>query len=141
MRSRYTPGDGTIARARQLRRDATSAERYLWAGLRNGQLAGSKFRRQQRLGPYYADFVCHSARLVIELDGDTHGHTEAQDARRTEFLEREGYRVLRFANSEVMQNREGVLTQILLQLRDLPSPSHSPLASGPLPLPRGERGR
>ncbi|WNO53890.1 DUF559 domain-containing protein [Stakelama saccharophila] len=61
------------------------------------------------------------------------------DDARTAFLEREGYRVARFTNSEVLRNREGILIEILLQLRRSPSPSRSPAASGPLPLPHGER--
>ncbi|MAX01011.1 MAG: hypothetical protein CMN72_15525 [Sphingomonas sp.] len=138
-RSRYTSDDKSIERARRLRRDATPAEQHLWAELRGSRLSGYKFRRQQRLGPYIADFVCHSRRLVVEIDGDTHAHTQEYDNRRTEFLTREGYRVVRFTNSEVLKNREGVLTDILIRLSEPPSPSHSPLASGSLPLPRGER--
>ena len=137
--SRYDSNDTSIARARRLRRDATPAEQHLWAALRGHRLAGFKFRRQQRLGRYIADFVCQSARLVIEVDGDSHADAQAYDWRRTEFLVREGYRVVRFANSEVLNNREGVLTEILMQLGEAPSPSHSPLASGSLPLPQGER--
>ena len=135
--SRYTRDDGTIARARELRRNATTAETKLWSVLRGGALDGHKFRRQQRLGPFYGDLVCQAQRLVIEIDGDTHAQTELYDARRTAFLEREGYQVLRFTNAEVMTNIEGVAAVIRASLA--PSPSHSAAPSGPLPLPqRGE---
>jgi very-short-patch-repair endonuclease len=122
-----------------LRREATPAEKKLWSVLRGSALGGLKFRRQQRLGPFVADFACQSARLVIEIDGDSHAHQIDYDARRTEFLIREGYRVLRFTNSDVMDNLEGVCRAIGLALVSGPSPSHRALPDGPLPLPQGER--
>ncbi|MBA4228411.1 MAG: hypothetical protein C0456_17505 [Hyphomonas sp.] len=103
-----------IKRARRLRREATFPERLLWNKLRNGQLAGLKFRRQHPVGPYIADFACFDLKLLIELDGDTHGQ-DAQikrDASRTAYLEREGWRVIRFWNVDVMDSLEGVLQQI-----------------------------
>ncbi|PTS80608.1 hypothetical protein DBR17_10630 [Sphingomonas sp. HMWF008] len=133
--SRYKVGDGTIDRARDLRRNSTPAESKLWSVLRGSALDGHKFRRQQRLGPFFADFVCQAARLVVEIDGETHVGNEERDARRTAFLEREGYRVLRFSNADVMGNLEGVAEVILSAFG--PSPSHA--AHGPLPLPHGER--
>ena len=132
--SRYKVGDGTIDRARDLRRNSTPAESKLWSVLRGGALDGHKFRRQQRLGPFFGDFVCQAARLVVELDGDTHAVSEAYDARRTAFLEGEGYRVLRFGNAEVTGNVEGVAAAIRAALT--PSPSHA--AHGPLPLSKRE---
>ncbi|WBH15708.1 endonuclease domain-containing protein [Sphingomonas radiodurans] len=116
--SRFTKDDGTIGRARALRRNATPAEARLWSILRNSALEGAKFRRQQRIGPYIADFVCQSARLVIEVDGDTHATPEAiaHDAKRTAFLHHEGYRVLRFSNADVIQNVEGVAATITAHL-------------------------
>nr|WP_240320755.1 DUF559 domain-containing protein [Sphingomonas crusticola] len=83
--TRYNEGDQSVARARQLRRNSTPAERKLWAILRGAALDGFKFRRQQRLGPFFGDFVCQSAKLVIEIDGDTHVGpiAESRDARRT----------------------------------------------------------
>lgn len=136
-KSRYTVGDGSIERARALRRNATAAETKLWSVLRGGALDGHKFRRQQRLGPFYADFVCQAARLVVEIDGETHVGNEEGDAGRTAFLEREGYRVLRFSNADVMENVEGVALVICSAFE--PSPSHPALPGGPLPLPHGER--
>ena len=137
--TRFTDGDGTIERARALRHDPTPAEATLWSALRGRRLGDAKFRRQQRLGKFVGDFVCQAARLVIEIDGDTHAteRGEAYDARRTAFLEREGYRVIRFSNADVMGNLEGVARMILAALG--PSPSHPAAPGGPLPLPqRGE---
>ncbi|MEG3177326.1 DUF559 domain-containing protein [Sphingomonas sp. RB3P16] len=135
--SRYTVGDGSIARARELRRASTPAETKLWSVLRSSALDGHKFRRQQRLGPFFADFVCQAARLVVEIDGETHVGNEERGVRRTAFLEREGYRVLRFSNADVMGNVEGVAQVIRSAFG--PSPSHPAMPGGPLPLPRGER--
>ncbi|MFO1247581.1 MAG: endonuclease domain-containing protein [Alphaproteobacteria bacterium] len=89
--------------ARQLRRAQTDAERKLWSALRSRQFAGFKFRRQQPVGPYIADFACFEARLIIELDGDQHGTDQgsAYDRARTRFLERDGFQVLRFPNRDI----------------------------------------
>ncbi|PKP97066.1 MAG: hypothetical protein CVT74_15240 [Alphaproteobacteria bacterium HGW-Alphaproteobacteria-13] len=137
--SRFHVRDGTVDRARRLRRDATPAEKKLWAALRNSALGGFKFRRQQRLGPFVADFVCQSARLVIEIDGDSHARQIDYDARRTEFLAKEGYRVRRFTNRDVMESLEGVCRAIEAALAGGPSPSHAAVPRGSLPLPQGER--
>jgi very-short-patch-repair endonuclease len=83
---------------------------------------GYHFRKQEQIGPFYVDFACHHARLVIEVDGDTH-FTDAgleDDARRDEFLRHEGYTVLRFTNDEVMHNDEGVYTVIAGVLAERP---------------------
>ena len=100
-------------RARQLRNEGTDAERRLWYFLRRQQLAGHKFRRQYPLAGYIVDFVCVPARLVIELDGGQHLEAIEYDQRRTEILEREGYRVLRFWNDDVLLHTEDVLAEIL----------------------------
>ncbi len=101
-------------RARGLRVTQTGVERRLWQRLRSRQINGVKFRRQHPVGPYIADFFCLDARLVIELDGSRHGDELEQqaDERRTEFLESQGYRVLRFWNEEVLDNLDGVLERI-----------------------------
>ena len=140
--TRYLEGDGTIQRARAFRRDGTPAERKLWSFLRRAQLDGFKFRRQQRLGPFFADFVCHAIRLVIEIDGETHAGlaAEQRDAQRTAFLQHEGYRVIRFSNADILGNAEGVVDAIRASLVSAaPSPSHAAAQRGPLPLPQGER--
>ncbi len=112
----------TRERAKQLRADLTEPERTLWNVLRANRL-GVKFQRQVVLAPYIADFAARSERLVIELDGDTHAGREAYDEARTRSLEAWGYRVLRFTNSEVMTNLEGVTRSILIELgRDPDSP-------------------
>jgi len=100
-------------RSQSLRRDPSPAERKLWYEfLRDLPV---KFTRQKPLGHYIADFYCSAHRLVIELDGDSHYSDRAQqyDERRTENLEEEGVRVVRFTNTDVLQNFEGVCAEIL----------------------------
>jgi very-short-patch-repair endonuclease len=100
--------------ARTLRRNSTDAERILWSALRDHRLQGAGFRRQVPVGNYIADFVCHSASLVIELDGGQHFSNQAEqaDARRTAVIEARGFQVLRFNNRDVITNRAGVLETI-----------------------------
>lgn len=100
--------------AKRLRREMTRAEVIVWTRLKRRQLEGFQFRRQLPLGPYVVDFACPSARLVVEADGETHSTDEerAYDARRTAFLEAEGWRVLRFWNAEVFENEDGVVETI-----------------------------
>jgi very-short-patch-repair endonuclease len=106
-----------ISRAKQMRRDATPPERRLWAYLKADQLGGAKFRRQAVIGTYIADFACRTPMmLVIELDGDTHASQQSYDADRTRYLEDRGYRVLRFANRDVMQNVDVVIATIAAAL-------------------------
>jgi adenine-specific DNA-methyltransferase len=100
--------------ARQLRKQQTDAEQLLWSLLRDRRLSGFKFRRQHPVEPYVVDFYCHEARLAVELDGGQHNEPDerARDAKRTSFLEKQGIRVLRFWNNDVLQNTEGVLQAI-----------------------------
>src|SRR5579872_2153539 len=104
--------------ARSLRRNATSAERRLWQGLRRRQIAGLRFRRQVILGGFVADFACFDARMIIEVDGATHGTDQeiARDAARSAALAAQGYDVLRFTNDEVFHNLDGVLETIQMRL-------------------------
>lgn len=104
--------------ARKLRRDETSAEKQLWEKLRTRKLDGFKFVRQAPIGPYVADFLCRERKLVIELDGATHSTPEEieSDKRRTGYLARYGYRVIRFDNASVFENVDGVLTIIAAAL-------------------------
>jgi len=95
-------------RARQLRREATVPERIVWGMLRNGGLAGLKFRRQYPVGPFVVDFYCHEARLAVEVDGRSHEERTAADKRRTEHLERAGLRVFRVTNDDVLEDPEAV---------------------------------
>ena len=101
--------------ARQLRKDMPSAERKLWARIRNKQLGGFRFRRQHTIGPFIVDFACIEVMLVIELDGDQHAIDQApiRDEQRDAFMEKQGWTVLRFWNNEVYQNPDGVLEAIL----------------------------
>lgn len=113
--------------ARQLRRRQTDAERCIWHQLRNRTLMGCKFRRQQPIGPYIVDFICVEAAVVIELDGSQHLGC-SHDAARTAFLEREGYRVLRFWNNDVLLRTDSVLERVheALVLAGGPHPNPSP---------------
>ena len=106
---------GSVERARRLRRDATDAEKCLWRALREA-FPDAKFRRQTPVGPYIADFLSFRHKLIIEVDGGQ--HTPEADAIRTRYLEREGYRIRRFWNNDVLANTEGVLALISLSLSD-----------------------
>ena len=100
--------------ARTLRKNSTDAERLLWAALRGHRLNGASFRRQVPIENYIADFVCHAALLVVELDGGQHfsNQAEQKDAARSALIEAKGFQVLRFGNHDVMTNRDGVLETI-----------------------------
>ncbi len=100
-----------IGRARRLWRHSTDAEALIWRALRES-LPHEKWRRQVPLGPYFADFASHCAKLIIEVDGSQHAVGVEADAARTSFLKSQGYRVLRFWNNEVLQNLDGVLATI-----------------------------
>ena len=104
----------TTSRARQLRAKQTDAERKLWFLLRDRRLTGFKFRRQVPIGPYIADFACFQTRLIVEADGGQHAGA-AHDAERDTWLSAQGYRILRFWNSDDLTNPEGVMTRIIEQ--------------------------
>ncbi|MFL6573801.1 MAG: endonuclease domain-containing protein [Burkholderiales bacterium] len=104
------------ARSRELRHDPTAAERRLWFDFLSAHPI--KFTRQKPLGHYIADFYCAAARLVVEVDGDSHFCGEQYDQRRTEMLDLQGIRVIRFTNLEVMQQFEGVCARIEEALAD-----------------------
>jgi very-short-patch-repair endonuclease len=126
-------------RARELRRATTKAEARLCGALRGRQLEGLKWRRQVPIDAFFADFLSKEARLVVELDGESHLDRNAYDERRTRAIEACGYQVVRFTNDEVLSDLENVLQRILAEVRTArglrPSPSHSAPPSGPLPLP------
>ena len=100
-------------RARDLRKNPTEAERFLWRHLRRRQLGGFRFRRQHAIGPYILDFYCFEERVAIEVDGGQHTSQGAYDSERTSFLESEGVRVLRFWNNQVLGEIEAVKHVIL----------------------------
>ncbi len=119
----------------------TEAERRVWYAVRNHRFHGFGFRRQVPIGPYVADFVCHGAKLVVELDGGQHGAEGEmeRDRRRTAFLERAGYRVIRFWNTEVFTEWDGVQHRLAAALGVLdPERLDTP---HPDPPPQGGRGR
>ncbi len=139
----YTPEH--LQFARDLRRNMTDAERRLWGALRAQRFEGWKFRRQEPLGDYIADFICHDARLVIEIDGGQHAESQ-RDVRRDAWFAEQGYCVLRFWNNEVLGQQEAVLERIydtLATLSPTLSPSPSPQGGGgrvPSPPGRAQRG-
>jgi crossover junction endodeoxyribonuclease RuvC/BirA family biotin operon repressor/biotin-[acetyl-CoA-carboxylase] ligase len=92
----------------------TNAETILWPRLRRDAIKGRRFRRQHPIGPYFADFACLPIRLVIDVDGVTHGSDEevARDGRRNAYLIQRGFRVLRFWNNEIYENLDGVIQTI-----------------------------
>ena len=117
--------------ARRMRKTPTEAERKLWWHLRHRlALPETHFRRQVEIGRYIADFASHAAKLVIEIDGGQHGLQAAHDEARTERLEADGYRVLRFWNNDVLSNIDGVLTEIRHAVITTPTPDPSPQGGG-----------
>ena len=108
----------TMHQAAELRHEQTPAERKLWAYLRRKQIGGAKFGPQHAIGNYVPNFCCIEKRLIIELDGSQHLGQADYDEERTKFLESQGYRVIRFWNSQVMNDIEGILRTILLVLEE-----------------------
>jgi very-short-patch-repair endonuclease len=122
-------GKPDTQRARELRRGQTEWERRLWPRLKTLKGRGFHFRRQVPIGPYYADFACHSARLVIELDGQQ--HDAGKDAARDVWFAKAGYRTLRFSNTQVQRDLSEVLHAIDAALFPPPrGEGDSPKASG-----------
>ena len=157
MRNYRTLPSGSVDRARDLRRNATEAEKRLLRALREA-FPKAKFRYQVPYGPYFVDFLSFGLKLIVEVDGGQHSEAATYDAARTRFLEGEGYCVLRFWNNDVLANTDGVIAAISTSLSQReregapkgrkgegdkaphltrsPSPSHA--SHGPLPLPLGE---
>jgi very-short-patch-repair endonuclease len=103
-------------RAKRLRRNATDAERLIWARLRGRRFAGYKFKRQVPIAGYVVDFVALEAKLIVEIDGGQHSTRIEEDRARTKELERFGYRIVRFWNHDVLNNIEGVLEMLIQEL-------------------------
>ena len=124
-RIRAVNAEELLRRARDQRRHPTRAEAVLWSALRRRQIAGAKFRRQHRIGPFIADFFCPEARLAIEIDGVIHDRSEvaARDEQRSLALERLGVVVMRFTSDEVLGSLAAVTTAIeecIVELRASP---------------------
>ena len=101
-----------VTRARAMRREPTDAERVMWRVLRGRQLAHLKFRRQLPLGPYIADFACLDPRVIVECDGGQHAESRYDEVRDA-WLKAQGFRVLRFWNTDVLREPEGVAEMLL----------------------------
>lgn len=104
--------------AKKLRANTTPHERILLRALKELPIEGTHFRRQAPIGPYVVDFFCPAKRLIVELDGGHHNDdaTAARDSERHSWLEREGYRVIRFWNSDVAGNLNAVMEQIYVEV-------------------------
>lgn len=103
-------------RAKELRANYTDAEKHLWYLLRAHRLGGYKFKRQYVIAPYIVDFIGLSKKLIIELDGGHHAEQKIYDLERTVYLEKKGFKVLRFWNLEVFKETQGVVNAILSEL-------------------------
>lgn len=103
---------GKALRARELRRAMTPEEKLLWQNLRHNRLEGLHFRRQQVIDGYIADFYCHAAAVIVEVDGPVHAQQIEYDTARNEILSIRGFRILRITNDEVRQDLRGVLARI-----------------------------
>lgn len=120
-KNHWRSSKGMQARAREMRRAMTPAERKLWSQLRLKQGDGAHFRRQHAVGPYIVDFFCAKAKLVIEVDGDSHGNPEQEeyDAERTVWLdEQKDYLVIRFWNDDVLNALDGTMQVIWQAVHD-----------------------
>ncbi|HNR76720.1 MAG TPA: endonuclease domain-containing protein [Parvularculaceae bacterium] len=117
--SRFSVTRKTTERAQRLRREATPAERKLWARFKAKKLNGLAFRRQHPIGPYIVDFYCAALKLAIEIDGDSHGSEEAlrRDEKRSAFIASKGVRIIRFWNSDIHERLDGALADILEEER------------------------
>lgn len=122
------------ANARSVRREATDAERILWRLLSSYR---PRFTRQHVVGPYILDLACRQAKLAVEFDGSQHLDSSGYDEARTRFLQSLGWRIIRFWNSEVLENPEGVAEAILLAVGTRLEQTHPQ----PLPVPREGRKR
>ncbi|MDQ6921750.1 MAG: DUF559 domain-containing protein [Candidatus Dormibacteraeota bacterium] len=118
----------------------TGVELLLWSRLRRQQLGGNRFRRQAPIGPYIVDFACFQARLLIEIDGPSHDARVHYDGKRTAWLVRRGFRVIRFTADEVLSRLDEVLETILWELSVSAGPP-PPARPGTPPTPRGRDGK
>ena len=131
--------DVMIQRARELRSSQTPQEQELWQELRAKRFSGFKFRRQVPIGRYIVDFVCFAQKVIVELDGSQHQDNQDYDAARDQWLNEQGFSVLRFWNNQWTQQREAVLEVVWQKLHYHPLPNPSPMkGEGLKPLPTAE---
>jgi very-short-patch-repair endonuclease len=132
QRPKWQVSEKLRSNTRALRRNMTDAQSIIWYNVRAHRFQGASVRRPTPIGPYIAEFVCHAAKLIIELDGGQHFESKniARDAKRDAYLAARGYRILRFNSLDVTTNKSGVLETIAAALGKAPS----------LTLPR-KRGR
>ena len=112
--------------AKDLRKRMTDAENILWQRLKAKRLNGLKFRRQEQIGRFIVDFVCFEKGIIVEADGGQHAIEGEKDEERTQWLNSQGYTVLRFWNNEILSNTEGVMEEIRSACVAAPSPRPSP---------------
>src|SRR5213592_2335171 len=131
------PDRRLIQFARELRKSGTDAERRIWSYLRGQRLGGNSFRRQHPVGPYIADFYCHAARLIVELDGGQHSDPEAvaYDERRAAAMSAQGIDVIRFSDVDALKDSEAVARAILAKVERRVGHSPPPVGHSPPPLP------
>ncbi|MEM6907130.1 MAG: DUF559 domain-containing protein [Pseudomonadota bacterium] len=124
------------SRAKEMRKRMPEPERRMWHQLRAERFQGIKFRRQKVIGRYIADFASNSPKLIVEIDGDSHSGQEHYDDERTQYFEDQGYKVIRFPNSNVMDNMDGVLARLSELIAEMlacpPPPTPSPSGEGAL---------
>jgi very-short-patch-repair endonuclease len=143
-RKSIAAGASAKRQSKQLRAETTPPEKRLWNHLRKSQLGGHRFRRQHPIGPYIADFYCHDAALVIEVDGSTHrSDRRARDAQRDSWMVSRGLMVLRVTTDELWNNLDGVLRTIRKIANERANasartPSDPRFAGPPPPLETGE---
>ena len=117
-RPRQPNPDKLIQRAKEMRKDPTPSEREMWTWLRKKRFCGKRFRRQQPIGPFIADYYCSEARLIVELDGESHMEKARSDDSRTRWLQQQGFMVLRISDVEVFNNLSSVLEIIERTVRE-----------------------
>lgn len=116
--------------ARALRKRSTDAENLLWKHVRAKRLEGLKFRRQEPIGEYIVDFVCHEKKVIIELDGGQHSIDRKKDKERDRWLSGEGFKVLRFWNNDILRQIREILEIIIKECVESPSPPSPPIKGG-----------
>ena len=117
---------------RELRHNSTPAEKVFWAMVCDRKVLGLKWRREDSIGPYIVDFSCPALKLIVEIDGDSHATVQGieSDKTRTVYLEWQGYKIIRYANSDVLNNLDGVFQDLTTKLEKLrPNPTSSPSLS------------